>query len=108
MLLLRALIVLCLALSSFVAIGCTRKSEAHDGKRAACASFEGGKMSAQWTGCPDKVRREVKCAPFIDELKCDCYEDGASKWFFNAKDPPLATRADATRVANANCHWSLE
>lgn len=65
-------------------------------------------MSAAWTECPDKVRREVRCAPFIDELKCDCYEDGVSKWFFNAKDPPLASRDDATRVANANCHWSLE
>lgn len=79
-----------------------------DRKAAACTSFEGGNLNASWTGCPDKVKREIKCATFVNDLKCDCYEDGVEKWFFNAKDPPLSNRADATRVANANCHWSLE
>lgn len=79
-----------------------------DTKVAVCTSFEGGKLSAVWSDCPDKVRREIKCAMFIDDLKCDCLEDGAQKWFFSAKDPPLLTRVDATRVANNNCHWSLE
>jgi hypothetical protein len=79
-----------------------------DRKAAACTSFEGGNLTATWTGCPDKVRREIKCATFIDDLKCDCYEDGAQKTFFHAKDPPLSNRTDATRVANANCRWSLE
>jgi hypothetical protein len=79
-----------------------------DTKAAACTTFEGGTLSAAWSECPDKTRREVKCATFIDDLKCDCLEDGVRKTFFMAKDPPLSLRADATRVANANCHWSLE
>jgi hypothetical protein len=87
--------------------GCHRPGT-DDGKAKACRTFAGGKLNATWTQCPDMVRREVSCAPFVDSLKCDCLEDGAQKWFFNAKDPPLATREDATRVANANCHWSLE
>src|SRR5262245_55990615 len=45
-------------------------------KAEACGTFEGGKLSAKWTECPDKIGREVTCAPFIDQLKCDCYEDG--------------------------------
>ncbi|MFO0611236.1 MAG: hypothetical protein U0414_01515 [Polyangiaceae bacterium] len=77
-------------------------------KSPACTDFQGGKLSATWSGCPDGVKREVKCEMFVGSLKCDCYEDGVNKWFFQAKDPPLEDRADATRVANANCHWGLE
>ena len=87
----------------FVLTSCKR-----DGKGMTCTSFSGGPMSAVWTGCPDKVRREVTCAPFIDDLKCDCFEDGARHKWFHAKDPPLSEREDATRVANANCRWALE
>ncbi len=98
-------------LSLIVLISCTKKTESsstRDTKASVCGTFEGGKVSAVWSECPDKVRREVRCAPFIDDLKCDCYEDGVSKWFFSAKDPPLSNREDATRVANKNCRWSLE
>ena len=79
-----------------------------DLKAKVCGTFEGGKMTATWTECPDKVRRQVKCSTFIDQLRCDCYEDGVMKHFFMAKDPPMETREDATRVANANCRWALE
>jgi hypothetical protein len=58
--------------------------------------------------CPDKSKREVKCAMFVDKLKCDCLVDGAEKTFFFGDHPLLSNRADATRVANANCHWGLE
>jgi hypothetical protein len=91
-----------------ITASCKITTETKDKKAAACTSFEGGKLSASWTGCPDKVRREITCATFIDDLKCDCMEDGVNKTFFHAKDPPLAVRAAATRVANANCRWSLE
>ena len=73
-----------------------------------CGTFTGGNLNASWTECPDKVQRQVACYPFVQDLHCDCLEDGAKKWFFTATTPPLSTREDATRVANANCHWSLE
>jgi hypothetical protein len=79
-------------LSLIASISCTKKTEssrARDTQAFVCGTFEGGKTSAVWSECPDKVRREVRCAPFIDDLKCDCYEDGVRKWFFSAKDPPL-------------------
>lgn len=93
--------------------GSAREPEVHeqvrtDRKAPGCGTFEGGTLSARWTDCPDQKKREVACATFIDDLKCECYEDGVSKHWFFAKDPPLATRADATRVANASCRWSLE
>jgi hypothetical protein len=74
---------------------------------ASCDDFTAGNNHAQWDGCADHVRREVVCAPFIDDLKCDCLEDGAKTWFFHARNPPLANRADATRVARANCEMGF-
>lgn len=79
-----------------------------DEKAPACATFIGGKMTATWTRCPDKIKREIRCATFVNDLKCDCYEDGVSKDWFKGSDPALATRESATRIANANCGWSLE
>lgn len=78
------------------------------GTKKACKTFEGGKLSASWTDCPDKIRREVSCHVFVSDLTCDCLEDGVKKWFFSATNPPLETREDATRIANTNCHWGLE
>jgi hypothetical protein len=71
----------------------------------ACTKFESNGRDARWDGCTDHVKRELSCNPFgDDELSCDCLEDGVEKWSFTAKDPPLTTREDASRVARNNCH----
>jgi hypothetical protein len=68
-----------------------------------CKTFATGDRSARWDGCADHVRRELACEKFIDDLKCDCREDGVETWSFHASDPPLDSREAATRVAKANC-----
>jgi hypothetical protein len=68
-----------------------------------CKSFESGDKSAHWFDCEDGVRRDVVCEKFIDDLRCDCREDGVHTWSFHATDPPLDARDSATRIASANC-----
>lgn len=92
----------------WIAVGCRKGGLTTDGRAAQCGTFTGGNLNASWSQCPDKVQRQVSCYPFVQDLHCDCIEDGAKTWFFTATNPPLASREDATRVANANCHWSLE
>lgn len=103
-------------LAGALGTACGRRAEAgrdggpthHDTRAAACTSFTGGTQSAVWTGCPDKIKREVACEFFVRDLKCDCYEDSVQTTFFSAKDPDLTSRESATRIANRNCRWSLE
>jgi hypothetical protein len=82
-----------------------KSHDSHDSRDpgAACKSFHGEQLAARWDDCTDHVRREVVCETFIDDLKCECREDGVEKWSFHAKDPPLSAREGATRVARANC-----
>lgn len=72
----------------------------------------GTATSAMWEGCPSKAMRSIVCRPTFggsmpegfDALTCDCLGDGTKTWFFDAKTPPpLASRADAERVAEASC-----
>lgn len=65
------------------------------------------KIHATWSGCRDRVRRELWCKTFIDDLKCDCNEDGDTKWFFDATIESLADRAEAERLAIANCRMGF-
>jgi hypothetical protein len=100
-----------------VAAGC----KAIGASSVKCDSFEGKADGAVWSKCTDKVKREIACSPSLgvrnqtvapklgsSDLVCECFEDGAKKGFFFAKDPPLATLEDAKRVAKANCRWSLD
>jgi hypothetical protein len=70
---------------------------------AACKRFQGGDSSATWDGCTDGVKRELRCEPFMDSLQCNCLENGAETWFFDATSPPLRDRAAATQLAQASC-----
>jgi len=72
-----------------------------------CKTFKGGDRSARWDDCGDGVRREVVCKPSFDHLRCDCFEDGAEKWFFTATNPPLGARESASRVATENCRMGF-
>jgi hypothetical protein len=75
---------------------------------ATCRDFSSGDRGARWDGCADHVRRELTCKPFMDdELSCTCLEDGVHRWAFSARNPPLASRDDASRVARANCHMGF-
>jgi hypothetical protein len=73
-----------------------------------CAKFEGQPRDAKWNGCSDKVRREVVCEPFVDELRCACVADGVETWHFTARDPQLQDKDEATRVARANCAMGFD
>jgi hypothetical protein len=75
---------------------------------ATCRDFSSGDLGARWDGCADHVRRELTCKPFMDgEVSCKCFEDGVHRWGFSARNPPLASRDDASRVARANCHMGF-
>lgn len=65
------------------------------------------KIHATWSGCRDRVQRELWCKTFIDDLKCDCNEDGDTKWFFDATLDSLADRAEAERLAIAHCRMGF-
>src|SRR3954471_13780025 len=80
---------------------------------AHCGTFEGDAMSARWSACSDKVKRQIQCKALPSlgmqmigipkqtrdiTLDCDCLEDGAIRFSFRAKEPPLASREDATRL----------
>ena len=73
-----------------------------------CEVFTGVALDAKWDRCSDHIRRELRCAPVGDSVQCKCLEDGAEKWQFAAKDPQLADRVEATRIAKSNCHQSFE
>jgi hypothetical protein len=88
-------------------------------KQVTCREFTSREAGPTWSSCDDKVKREVQCSdPFAvrhqmvlprpkTDLDCSCYEDGVKKMGFIAKEPPPAAREDATRIANANCHWAI-
>jgi hypothetical protein len=86
---------------------CAEPKGLGSGKSRPCTTFTRGALTASWSDCPDKARREVRCAAFVEQLKCDCFVDGAEGAFFFKDHPPLSNRAEATQLANANCRWEL-
>lgn len=61
-------------------------THADDKPSAYCTSFTSSELDARWDGCDDHVKRELQCKTFMDELECNCLEDGVEKWSFTAKD----------------------
>jgi hypothetical protein len=75
-----------------------------DAPPVTCTEFAAKPAGATWTGCSDHARRELACKPFMDDdLECTCLVDGVEAWLFTAKDPPITTHDDASRVARTNC-----
>jgi len=73
-----------------------------------CATFRSDARSATWSGCSDRIVRSVACDKFIDDYKCDCIEDGSSRWFFHVRTLPDFTNAAALgKLATASCEMSF-
>jgi len=76
-----------------------------------CGSFQssthGSRATATWTGCPDSVVRKIECKPFVHEVRCECLEDGVSRWFFTAPELPNFSTDTANRIGSTSCRMGF-
>lgn len=110
------LVVAVVVVVAFVLI---RRTHGTGSELSDCGAFSGGASQATWRSCPSKATFTLSCEPTFgaalpvprgsrpegfDDLTCHCLRDGEKTWFFYAKTPPpLASREDAERVAQASC-----